>query len=355
MSAAQFDKELRNYASSGRYRYYALPAPAEVVKAEYSAKPITPLQSSAVIADIHLHSQDYREKAAEEYQEILKADPNNAAAARGLGYAYLQAKDFEKAAEYFKRAAQADSGDPRVHYYSALLMSREDGFSQSDVKQIRSELETAVALDPSFADAYSLLAFAQARSGDLQNALASAQKAVSLNPRNDGYQFNLAQMYLGNNQPDKAISILQSLSHSSNPAAAMRAAQSLQQAREFQAQMQAPQTLAVEDRQARDSLSHSAQQFEKTSRDANSMVTIPAQQNVKFVKGTIVNVDCSSSPAAMLTLITGGKTLQMRVPDTRHALLIGADEFSCTWNKQKVAINYRESGDLATVVSIEVQ
>ena len=37
---------------------------------------------------------------------------------------------FTQAAEYFKRAAQADSKDPRVHYYSALLMSREGAFSE---------------------------------------------------------------------------------------------------------------------------------------------------------------------------------------------------------------------------------
>jgi len=46
----------------------------------------------------------------------------------------------------------------------------------------------------------------------------------------------------------------------------------------------------------------------------------------------------------------------MQVPDSKHTLVIGADEFSCSWNKQAVALNYRETGDAAgSVVSIEVQ
>src|SRR5260370_147858 len=128
MSAAQFDKVLRNYASSGHFMYYPIPTPPNINAKEYAMKPLTALDGGAVIADIHLHSPDYHEKAISEFQEILKAQPDNPAACRGLGYAYLQKQDFGQAGVYFKRAAQADSKDPRVHYYSALLISREDSF-----------------------------------------------------------------------------------------------------------------------------------------------------------------------------------------------------------------------------------
>jgi hypothetical protein len=44
------------------------------------------------------------------------------------------------------------------------------------------------------------------------------------------------------------------------------------------------------------------------------------------------------------------------VTDRRHVVLIGADEFSCSWNKQKVAVNYRETAEgEATVISLEIQ
>jgi hypothetical protein len=46
----------------------------------------------------------------------------------------------------------------------------------------------------------------------------------------------------------------------------------------------------------------------------------------------------------------------MQVADSKHVLVMGADEFSCAWNQQKVALNYSETGDAAgRVISIEVQ
>ena len=79
----------------------------------------------AVLADIHAHSPDHKGQALAEFQDVLKMDPNNASALRGVGYEYLQQHDFEHAAEYFRRAAERDSKDPRVHYYYAMLLSQE--------------------------------------------------------------------------------------------------------------------------------------------------------------------------------------------------------------------------------------
>src|SRR5207245_341279 len=66
MDAAHFDKELRNYVSSGRYMYYPIPTPASISAQSYSAKPLSPSDGSAVLADIHLHSRDYHDQAAKE-------------------------------------------------------------------------------------------------------------------------------------------------------------------------------------------------------------------------------------------------------------------------------------------------
>jgi hypothetical protein len=46
----------------------------------------------------------------------------------------------------------------------------------------------------------------------------------------------------------------------------------------------------------------------------------------------------------------------MKVTDTRHALVIGADNFNCSWTDQSIALNYRESGEAeGNVVSVELQ
>jgi hypothetical protein len=93
-SADQFDKALRSYVSSGRFKYYPIPTPANIDGKTYLVKPLSPADSNSVLADIHLHSLDYHEKAIAEFQEILKTEPNHAAACRGLGYAYLQKHDY---------------------------------------------------------------------------------------------------------------------------------------------------------------------------------------------------------------------------------------------------------------------
>jgi len=358
MSAAQFDKVLRNYISEGRFKYYPMPTPSNIDSKDYRAKPLSSADRSAVFADIHLHSIDYHTKAIGEFQEILKSEPNHAAACRGLGYAYLQQHEFGQAAEYFKRAAQADSQDPRVHYYSALLMSREGSLtSHSDLPQMTKELETAIALDPDFADSYMLLAFAQMSAGDPAKGLVSMQKAVSLSPRNENYQFNLAQMYLNNHKLDDAITILQALQKSSNPEVTQRAAGSLAQAQQYKTAIQASPTSASLSGPGIDrGASRASLQNEKVTASGEGAPATPPQLPLKFLKGTILSVDCSSLPAATLSVLSAGKSWKMRVPDSTHALVIGADEFSCSWNKQKVALNYHETGAAAgSVISIEVQ
>jgi tetratricopeptide (TPR) repeat protein len=362
MSAADFDKVLRNYVSSGRFRYFPIPTPANIVSSEYAVRQLSPADSGAVMADIHLHSPDYHEKALAEFQEILNADPNNAAAARGLGYAYLQKQDYTQAGEYFKRAALADSKDPRVHYYSALMMSREGDFAdRSDLPEMIKQLETAIALDPNFADPYSLLAFAQMYAGDPAKGLVTIQKAVALSPRNEIYQFDLAQMYLNNRQPDPAIPILQGLARNGSPEIAARANGTLQQALQFKAAMQqqpiqgfraVPEDGAADNRNAPPGGSVRI----KSSPPAEDVHPIPDQTPPSFLKGTIVSIDCSTPPHATLTVLSGSKTWKMQVADSKHVLLIGADNFSCSWSKQKVALNYRETGaGEGRVFSIEVQ
>jgi tetratricopeptide (TPR) repeat protein len=357
MSPAQFDKEIRNYISSGRYRFYKLPTPEGIVTTNYAVTALSAGDGNAILADVHLHSADYTKKAAEEFEAILKTDPANTAALRGLGYAYLLKQDYEKAGECFHKAAQGNSKDPRVHYYAAMLTSREGKLGDPDkVAEMTKELETTIALDPSFADAYSLLGFAYLAQGEPEKGLQVAQKAVALSPRNDGYVFNLAQMYLNNRRPADAIVLLQSLGNSPQPNVAIHAQRVLEEAQEMKQAMDAGRPVVI-DSGVRVEAEHSADPQAQGEAAAQMEVkTLPAQSTPKFVKGQLVNVDCTASPAAMLNVTASGKPLKLHVRDTRHVLVMGADSFSCKWSQLKVAVNYRETGDgTAELVSIELQ
>jgi Tfp pilus assembly protein PilF len=346
IDAAQFDKALRGYVNDGRYKYYPIPTPASIAPNNYAVRPLSVTDGGAVLADIHLHSRDYHEQAVTEFEKILKSDPNNAAACRGLGYAYLQRQEFHEAAEYFKRASQMDSKDPRVHYYSALLMAREAGFtSGADLPAITRELETSIRLDPEFADSYALLAFAQATAGDSAKAVPTLQKAIAISPRNQEYQFNLANLYLTNKQPDQAIAVLEALRVTDNPLLAERVNGMLGQVRQFKEMMQTA---------TQGSVGLKSESAERTARPAS---VAPASSGpAKFLKGMLIHADCTTSPSAVLTVVSGTKSWKIKIADRNHLVLIGADEFSCSWDKQKVAVNYREtaSGE-GSVISLEIQ
>jgi tetratricopeptide (TPR) repeat protein len=357
MSPAQFDKALREYVASGHFKYYAIPTPADIVTTGYSVAPLSPADSGAILADIHSHSPDYKEKAIQEFQDILKVDANNAAAFRGLGYAYLRKRQFTEAAEYFRRAAQLNSQDPRVHYYSALLMSQEGGgfADRSKLPEMIKELEAAVALDPNFADPYGMLGFAQGFNGDMVHGIANLQKAISLSPRNDPYKFNLAQLYLKDRQLDQAIPILQMLARSSDRAIAFRANDSLasvqrmKQMLETSAQLQAGGSAHVRVAPNDDT--------DATPDQASASAKPPGSSGpVKFMKGTLTSVDCSAPPTAVLNVVSGSTSWKIKVADTNHVVLLGADSFSCSWSKRKVAMNYVETGaGEVRAISVELQ
>ena len=77
---------------------------------------------------------------------------------------------------------------------------------------------------------------------------------------------------------------------------------------------------------------------------------------MRFLKGKLMNVDCSAAPAAVLTVISDRKTWKMRVADSKHIIVIGADNFSCGWTNQRVALNYRETADgEGNVATVEIQ
>jgi tetratricopeptide (TPR) repeat protein len=357
MTPEQFDKTLRNYLSSGRFRYYPIATPSGIVAAQFSDTPVSLADARAVLADIDAHSLDHRDRALGEFEDVLKTDPNNASALRGAGYVCLQKQDFDHAGEYFKQAAARDSKDPRVHYYNAMLMnrSRELGGSKSD--EMKKELETAIALDPKLADAYSLLAYAQAFSGDPEKGLATMKKAVELSPRNEIYQVNLANIYLANRKVDEAIALLQGLSASGNPDVAHHAREALVQAENFKEQAKSfgPQ---LEIRTVR----NAGQAVRDSKGVAQGKIEGPIEVEepgpgspVRFIKGKLASVDCAAAPQALLTVVWAGRNLKLHVGDIKHVVLLGADEFSCDWKNKSVALNYRErpDGD-GDVVSLEI-
>ena len=362
MSPDQVDHMLRDYFVSGHWKYFKSPAPADINDIQYTARALSDVDAAAILADLHYHSRDYQEAAFGEFQKILVQQPDNAIANRGLGYAYLQRNQFDEAADHFRRAAAQDSQDPWVHFLSASLMYRQSAIAQrapSDLDLMRKELETAIRLNPGFADAYALLAFNANMSEDRQGAIAAMRKALELNPRNDSYAMNLAQFYLQDRKYDEAAPLLERLRQSDDQRIATQASVQADQLAELKdlAKGVEPGRQAVKGGYkdtTNERWSGAVNQHDE--QEPAPEESKPDTRPMEFARGKIVAIDCSSSPAAVLTLAAGAKTWKLSAPDRGKLVLIGADTFSCTWVNQKAAVNFRRSAEGAgELISLEIQ
>ncbi len=363
-SGAEFDGVIHRYVREGRVAYNRVPAPSGMNSTAYSAKPMTAPDVKAVLADMHLHSPDYQEKAIAEFEEVLKLQPDHPAALRGLGYAYLMKQDYHRAGEYLRKAVAGDSNDPRVLYYSALVIEKEQGPAlgndREELAVIQKQLEKSVALDPEFADAYNVLAFTYMSQGNHEQALQTMLKAVSLNPRSEAYSFNLSQMYLMNGQYDEGIKILEQLKEGSDPEIAARALKALPAAQEASFAAATGRRVVFQSGLAMQAGEAARGQTSELSPvdggGGGASRTMPPGDPGEFLKGQLVSVDCSAPPSAVLTVVSGGKTWKLHARDNTRVIVIGADRFSCGWTNQNVAVNYRETVEGAgEVISIEVQ
>jgi tetratricopeptide (TPR) repeat protein len=359
MSAPQFDKTLREYMARGQVRYMSIPTPPGIEMTGYTVASIGVAGAKTVMADAHLHSMDYQDKAVNEFEEVLAIEPNNGAALRGLGYASLRKQDFQRAAGYFQKAMQADSKDPRVYYYSALLMNQE-GSSARDAEKLatmKKELQTSLALDPDFADSYALLAYTQMSSGEHDEALESMKKALQLSPRNEQYLYNLSQIYLAIQRVDEAVNIMRGLESSRDPGIAATARNSMEQVAKMKIVLGAMSKPPEGGRVESASPDHDEPAKPNDTAAGNEYKPLPRDPHpLRFLKGKLMNVDCSADPAAVLTVMSERKTWKMRVADSKHVIVIGADNFSCGWTNQRVALNYRETSDgEGNVATVEIQ
>ncbi len=384
MSAAQLDKEFQNYVSSGHSKYFVIPTPPNIATTAFTTAPLTDADTRAILADIHAHSPDYKDKAIADFEDILKTQPNHGGANRGLGYAYMVKGEYKKAAECYRKAEQADAKDPRVHYYIAMLMSRDGGYSSEESREeMIKELEAAIDLDPSFADAYMLLGFAQAQSGDREKGLETAQKALLINPRDLSYQFNLAQMYLSNQKYDQAAALLHAVENSGNPMLAVQATSALRAMERMKADnarfssasedkdetsvgFRDPDSVSSKEAKSGESTSRETPQSndknkkaptkEKSTGHITVQVTGGQQPKVGFLRGVLATADCSAPPSALLSVTSGDKKWKMKIQDINRVALLGADKFSCSWTNKKVALNYVVTGEnQGAVISVELE
>ena len=300
MSVPDMDKAVLEYLRANKVKAVVFSLKDQsAVSRDASARTLDPLAARSQLADLHLHERDYGPAAVKEFEAIIAENPNQVEAQRGLGYAYLQQQNFPKAAQHLQAAAHLGSKDPKVYFYTAMLLQQENP-SAVGSPELVSNLRHAIELDPQYADAYAMLGVSLMNSGTSPaEAESNLARAVTLAPRNDLYRYNYGVALLNQQQLDKGKAMLTMVQHSSDASVAEQASQMLQKVNDFQAHEHGKATTETPLAPAR-SFAPEPQPVGET--ETSAPIT-PVKS--EYLQGMLVSVDCVSPPTAVLTVSSG--------------------------------------------------
>ena len=403
VTPAQFDQAVKDYFHSLQPLFLALdaskrpdqlnappvyqfPEPVGPNDSAINLKPFPEADARAVIAEMRIRIPDRREAGLKELDALATApDPNpaktprvredkkdpdaplvtasgNEIAHRALAWDHIQRSEFDTAAEELGNAATLNPRDLWIRYYLCVLKYRMSQAKHTDIQglpNMMQDLRAVLEWYPEFAEAYDLLAIARTEGGGPVAAMQAERAAIQLSPRNQQYVLHLAEIYIADKKWDASRAILDRLKTSGDVKVAAAARERLTQiGNEQKYGVSAASTTTAK------KLSTQSSPFDVLEEDAAKRAAAQTAQSTstadkrpaKFLQGRLVGVDCSHSPAAILTVTSGGAVLKLRTPDYKSLLLIGADTFSCDWSDRSVSVNYKAGGlSDGDLVSVEVR
>jgi len=209
---------------------------------------------------------------------------------------------------------------------------------------------------PELADAYNMLGMARVEGGGINSALEAQRQAITLAPRNVEYQFNLGQIYVAGKKWDLAREVFTRLKAGPDRAAAAAAKQQLDDLETLQKYGVRPQRAGASAASTPAADASSAQDQGDEADAAPKPVAVKPRPTgpMQFLKGKIVSSDCSKSPEATVTILSGMTTYRLHASDYKSLQVIGEEQFSCEWKNRLVSVNYRAVGkNEGELVSVE--
>jgi hypothetical protein len=352
--------------------HFPLPIDADELGAAVTSIP--DVEARAVLGDMMARIPDRRMQALNELHQLAADPKGNEVAERGLARDDIELKKFDSAADHLSNAAELSLRDPWIWYYRSVLKYRQAQATRTEMQGLANmmqDLRAVIDWYPQMADAYNMLGVARIEGGGYNSALEAQKEAVALAPRNLEYQFNLGQIYVAGKKWDLARDVFTRLKDGPDKQAASAAKQQLEDLATLQKYgirpehpgLSAAPAGAASTPGAASGAAGAAKAAANDSEDedADSAPKPPPVKPgttgpVQFLKGKIVSSDCSKSPEAVITVLSGMTTYKMHSSDYKHLLVIGEDEFSCEWANRPVSVNYRATGKReGEVVSIEVR
>jgi len=139
---------------------------------------------------IELQEQGQLQEAIEEYDEVIRIDPERADAYHNRGTAYYRLEQYEQAIADYDEVIRLDPERTDAYYNRALAYYKLEQYGQAiaDYYQV-------IRLDPDNADAYRNRGVAYGKLGKFQKAIENYDEAIRLNPEYASAYYNRGIAY----------------------------------------------------------------------------------------------------------------------------------------------------------------
>ncbi|MGC2446669.1 MAG: hypothetical protein WA477_03440 [Candidatus Sulfotelmatobacter sp.] len=329
---------------------------------EAGLKTLNDLATTPTEADKKLETRQQSKRVGEDLEQLPSNAIGDQLAHRILAWDHIEHSRFQEAYSEMGDAAALNPQDMWVRYYLCIAKYRMAQATHAEIMGLANmmlDLRGVLEWYPQMSDAYDLLGVARNAGGSPTTAMQSERAAIGLSPRNQRYQIHLAEIYISAKKWEAAGALLDHLKTSDNPqivALAQDLTSHVGNQRKYGAVAGVPgssQPRYEEQKSPFDVLEQDAEKRDAAEKLPDS----PSDtRTTKFVKGRLVAIDCSMAPAAVLTVNSAAGTLKLRAADYKSLLLIGADDFSCSWRDRQVTANYKPRGAAdGDLVSLEMR
>ena len=169
------------------------------MKRPTAAGPLSPAESMGLRALLHV-ARRRPDLAQPMIDEALKLEPESAPAHEAAAYLAYNQERREEAREQLTRALRSPAASFYAHYLWAYL-ERTANAGPDALERAEAELKKAVALNTSFADAYTDLSWVMSkRKAPIETTLPLARRAVSLEPTDANHHVNAGWLLLAANR-----------------------------------------------------------------------------------------------------------------------------------------------------------
>lgn len=241
---AQMEKDLKKYVAQSTYKYQLVTLKNKLsFDGEMQMSPISEAVTNAYLGDLMFHSR--RDEDAEPLlQKAVALEPNLSMANTTYGMVKIRQRKFAEAKNYLEKAISDDQKNHFALYQYAFLLSRESydefgyvsSFSADKTAKMQELLKKAIAIKPSFAESYELLAFiGLVNNEQLDESILNLRKALQYQPGNQKYAIRIAEIYARQNKFKEAAAIAEKILQTTDePQVKLQAEDVLNQVRQRQ-------------------------------------------------------------------------------------------------------------------------